>query len=92
MALHLTSMFRYLTKVADQVVALVSKEDAMKVVWKEETEDDPIDLDDDDSDRMFTFEVAKTHDQEENVVERPGFSVSEPVIDHLYIYAHVMLM
>ncbi|KAI0921705.1 hypothetical protein AcW2_006594 [Taiwanofungus camphoratus] len=72
------TFMRYLTKVADQVVALVSKEDAMKVVWKEETEDDPIDLDDDDSDRMFTFEVAKTHDQEENVVERPGFSIQIP--------------
>ncbi|KAI0959615.1 hypothetical protein AcW1_004397 [Taiwanofungus camphoratus] len=72
------TFMRYLTKIADQIVALISEEDAMKIVWKQETEDDPIDLDEDDSDRMFTFEVEKTLEQEESVVARPGFSIKLP--------------
>lgn len=31
---------------------------------------------DEESDRLFTFEVAKTNEQEENVEARPGFTVS----------------
>ena len=31
--------------------------------------------DGDDSDRLFTFEVAETNEQEENAVARPGFQV-----------------
>ena len=30
----------------------------------------------DDSDRLFTFEVAETNEQEENAVARPGFRVT----------------
>ena len=29
-----------------------------------------------DSDRLFTFEVAKTNEQEESAVSRPGFQVT----------------
>jgi hypothetical protein len=29
----------------------------------------------DDSDRLFTFEVEETNEQEENAVTRPGFQV-----------------
>ena len=29
----------------------------------------------DDSDRLYTFEVAETSEEEENVVTRPGFQV-----------------
>jgi hypothetical protein len=29
----------------------------------------------DDSDRLYTFEVAETNEQEESVVTRPGFQV-----------------
>jgi hypothetical protein len=34
-----------------------------------------MDLDAGDSDRLFTFEVAKTNEQEEGAVSRPGFQV-----------------
>jgi len=35
-----------------------------------------IDVEDDDQvDRLFTFEVTKTNEQEENVVPRPGITV-----------------
>ena len=45
-------------------------------------EDDDVDVDDistqsenDESDRLYYFEVAKTNDQEENVIARQGFTV-----------------
>jgi len=46
-------------------------------VWagdvQEELEIDEEDLDQ--ADRLFTFEVTKTNEQEENVVSRPGIAV-----------------
>jgi len=45
-------------------------------VWGDEDDDDvSIDSDNDDSGRLYDFVVAKTNDQEENVVARPGFTV-----------------
>jgi hypothetical protein len=35
-----------------------------------------VDMDDGDTDRLFTFEVAKTNEQEESAITRPGFQVS----------------
>jgi hypothetical protein len=34
-----------------------------------------VDMDTGDSDRLFTFEVAKTNEQEESAIARPGFQV-----------------
>ena len=34
-----------------------------------------VDEDDSHADRLFTFEVTKTNEQEENVVSRPGITV-----------------
>ena len=34
-----------------------------------------MDDEEDESDRLFTFEVEKTKDQEENVTTRPGYQV-----------------
>ncbi len=68
---------RYLTKIADQVVALISEKHANSIVWAEESQDASMDVDtDDESDRLFTFQVAKTHEQEENVKCRTGFKVN----------------
>ena len=47
-------------------------------MWSDEDGDDAsTDSDNDDSDlgRLYDFVVAKTNDQEENVVARPGFTV-----------------
>jgi len=41
---------------------------------QEELEIDEEDADQ--ADRLFTFEVTKTNEQEENVVSRPGIAVS----------------
>ena len=45
-------------------------------MWGDEDGNDASsDSDNDDSDRLYDFVVAKTNDQEENVVARPGFTV-----------------
>jgi hypothetical protein len=45
-------------------------------VWGDEDGDDvSTDSDNDDSGRLYDFVVAKTNDQEENIVARPGFKV-----------------
>ena len=45
-------------------------------MWGDEDDDDiSIDSDNDDSGRLYDFVVAKTNDQEENVIARPGFTV-----------------
>lgn len=74
---HRSFSFRYLTKLTDQIVCLISDEDERDVVWPEDVEDTETEHDDDDedSDRLFAFEVFKTNEQEENVVARTGFSV-----------------
>ena len=80
---------RYLSKLCDQVVCLLSTEHSKAIVWNEA--DDQIDKEEDDwdddsdssstdskkgdSSRVYHFKVAKTKDQEENVVVREGFQV-----------------
>ena len=56
-------------------MALVSHGDAESIVWHDDKEDDAMDDEEDESDRLFTFEVEKTKEQEENVTTRPGFQV-----------------
>ncbi|KAJ7509859.1 hypothetical protein B0H11DRAFT_2270198 [Mycena galericulata] len=73
------TFMRYLTKISDQVACLISPEHARAIVWNEETEDLPMDIDEE-SDRLFTFEVAKTNEQEENVEARPGFTMHTPIL------------
>lgn len=69
---------RYLVKMCDQVTVLISPEHAEAMVWGDsDNNEDDSDLDDE-SDRLFTFEVAKTKEQEENVSMRPGFQVRPP--------------
>ncbi|TFY80218.1 hypothetical protein EWM64_g3794 [Hericium alpestre] len=75
------TFLRYLTKVADQVVALVSSDCAKSIVWDEGGDlQDVIDTSNADTDRLFTFEVEKTQEQEENMKIRPGFKVSSDLI------------
>jgi hypothetical protein len=48
-------------------------------VWADHNDDsDNSDMDNEESDRLVTFEVAKTKEQEENVTIRPGFQVRLP--------------
>jgi len=68
----------YLTKICDQVVALLSSEQSASIVWNDEqTNAESADMvTGDDSDRLFTFEVAETNEQVESAVARPGFQVT----------------
>ncbi len=60
----------------DQVVALLSAEQSASIVWhEEESDNESVDVDVGESDRLFTFEVAKTNEQEEGAMSRPGFQV-----------------
>ena len=64
-------------KICDQVTVLISSEHAKTLVWGDDNEDDP-DQENEESDRFFSFEVATTKEQEENVSARPGFEVIPP--------------
>jgi len=45
-------------------------------VWAGDVQEElEIEEEDDHADRLFTFEVTKTNEQEENVVSRPGIAV-----------------
>jgi hypothetical protein len=57
-------------------MAMIAPEHANQIVWKTENEPDDTDMDEDDSDRMFSFEVAKTKEQDEGVIAKTGFNVS----------------
>lgn len=72
------TFMRYLTKLADQLICLIAEEDASRIAWKEGLETHSLDFDEDEQDRMFTFEVAKTHEQEESATSRPGFCINMP--------------
>ncbi|KAF8548559.1 hypothetical protein OG21DRAFT_1422875 [Imleria badia] len=77
-----TTFMRYLTKMCDQVVSLISPEHAESILWSEEDSKDmdTLEVDDDEPDRMFDFEVAETNGQEETVAVRKGFKVASPAI------------
>jgi hypothetical protein len=66
---------------------LVSDEDGGRIVWKHELGSGPDEQDSDDSDamdnfdRLFTFKVAVTSEQEETATISEGFMVRLHLID-----------
>jgi hypothetical protein len=84
---------RYLNKLCDQLVCLLSSEHSQGLVWSgidNDKADGECDDDNDNdgastdsektgTDRILCFEVAETKDQEETVTVRAGFVVSQPV-------------
>ena len=70
-------IYRYLTKICEQVVAMLSTEHSASIVWGDEDDDDEsMDVDAGDDDRLFTYEVAKRNEQEESASSRPAFQVT----------------
>jgi len=59
---YLMFMNRYLTKICDQVIALLSPSHTTSLVWGDE-------------DGLYTYEVAKQNEQEASAALRPGFKV-----------------
>ncbi|EIW81353.1 hypothetical protein CONPUDRAFT_55755 [Coniophora puteana RWD-64-598 SS2] len=75
------TFMRYLSKICDQTMALMSADYAQSIVWKESEDDDTyVESDDEGPERMYAFEVCKTNEQEESVTVRPGFTTSAPMI------------
>ncbi|CUA74250.1 Sterol 3-beta-glucosyltransferase [Rhizoctonia solani] len=88
------TFMRYLTQLSDQVISLVSKDQADAFIWKTIPAylDTSVGDDDDEDDdgRMFVFEVQKSEDQEENVIASPGFKVEIP--SNLFVHHNVELV
>lgn len=55
----------------------MSEEHASAIVWGDEEAADMLEEidDDDDDERLFTYSVAKTKEEQENVTPLPGFAV-----------------
>ena len=70
---------RYLTKLCDQLVCLLSAKHSGAIVWGEDevddTDDASLDSEYDDADRLYHFTVARVNEQEENVTTRQGLTV-----------------
>lgn len=61
------------------------------MIWSDPVNDDQLSQsDEDDTDRLFTFEVAKTKEQEEGVSVRQGFAVYFFVTFHSTIINHLV--
>lgn len=86
------TFMRYLTKMCDQLFALLSPEHTTSIVWGDEDSDtESMDVDTGDDDRLFTYEVAKRNEQEESAVSRPGFQMNSRHISHCEIPADFTL-
>jgi hypothetical protein len=70
------TFMRYLTKMCDQVIVLLSREYSSSIVWGNgDIDTESIDMYTGNTDRRFTFEVSKRNEQEEGAVARPGFQM-----------------
>lgn len=58
----------------------MAEEHANAIVWSDEETADTLDVIEGEVDRLFTFEVAKTKEEQENVVSRAGFEVCQPYL------------
>lgn len=65
-------------KITDQQLCFLSPEQENSIVWSDDSETEMMDIDHEQAERLFTFEVSKTNEQEEGVTVRPGFSVCHP--------------
>ena len=67
---------RSLTKICDQIIALLSSEHSTTIVWNDEESDvEFVDVSSCEFDRVYSFEVTETNGQEENAISYPGFQV-----------------
>jgi hypothetical protein len=66
-----------LTKLTDQIIALASPAQAGSFVWETSAhnKDIPAEPLDSEESRLFSFEVFKSLEQEEDAIASPGFTV-----------------
>ncbi|KAF9064891.1 hypothetical protein BDP27DRAFT_1467712 [Rhodocollybia butyracea] len=71
------TFMRYLSKIADQTMCLVSREHSKAIVWNESSSEScEADVEmEDESDRLFTFEVTKSNEEEESASTRAGIKL-----------------
>ncbi|KAI0247518.1 hypothetical protein BJV78DRAFT_1380231 [Lactifluus subvellereus] len=78
------TFMRYLTKLCDQLVCLLSAEHSQAIAWDDEDKDDDhVSTHSEESDNvnwLHYVEVVKANDQEENVAARPGFTMSSRLL------------
>jgi hypothetical protein len=82
-------MSRYLTKICDQLVCLLSSKHSQAIVWDDEDDDSDdasLDREDSDSGKLFHFMVNEQSEQKEDVSVRQGFTVCylRPIVFHPY--------
>ncbi|CAE6486977.1 unnamed protein product, partial [Rhizoctonia solani] len=73
------TFMRYLSKLTDQMIALVSPEQSSAMVWAQAQRGGVghgIQSEMFDESRMFSFEVEKSTEQEEDAIASPGFTVT----------------
>ena len=71
-------MSRYLTKLCDQLVCLISAKHSQAIVWEDEVDDADDASPDSENvewDRLSYFIVPKKSEQDDNVIAREGFTV-----------------
>ena len=73
-------MNRYLTKLCDQLVCLLSAEHSQAIVWGDsdkvdDLDDLSLDSENDDSELLIDFTAEKRDEQDESVIVRQGFTV-----------------
>lgn len=68
----------------DQIIVLLSSEYSTSMIWdNEDSDSESVDLDTGNTDRLFTFEVSKRNEQEENAVAHQSFQVLIPFFSYL---------
>ena len=78
------TLFRYMTKLCGQLLCLISDEHSANLVWKDEKQHAVEDRDEQwqaYSDRLYTFSVEETNEEEETAVAQAGFLVGNDVIN-----------
>jgi len=72
-----------LTQITHQILALFSDEESRHFVWNSDADNKELEVtqeyEETDFDRLFSFKVAKTLEQKEDIKSRQGFNVCSSV-------------
>jgi hypothetical protein len=73
-----------LTQITHQILVLFSDEESRRFVWNDAVDHDEFDVpqenEEENLDRLFSFEVAKTLEQKEDITSRQGFTVCRSLL------------